>query len=305
MPGKTPLLTISDVLRAASRNLQPKRITCSADKNLGQLEAELLLSHVLKKERTWLFAHDDEVLSKTSLGRFKELVVRRLKHEPIAYLTGVRDFYGLEFHVTKSTLIPRSESEMLVDLVREKLFPEPSLTDLVWDVGTGSGALAISIASTIHPRNVIASDISSKALATAKQNAKTLNVKNVTFLKADLLDATARRMFEKHRNARLVIVANLPYLPTSDKKKLTPDVVKFEPSSALFVGKDGTELIEKLLRQLATYDIHFSSAFFEFDPPQAKKLRMLVKKLFPKATVKIHKDLAKRERVLEISTRKA
>ncbi|MFH1620852.1 MAG: hypothetical protein ABIB04_02085, partial [Patescibacteria group bacterium] len=95
--------------------------------------------------------------------------------------------------------------------------------------------------------------------------------------------------------------ANLPYLPLSDKKKLDADVVKYEPENALFAGQDGTLLIEKFLRQLAAFDIHFASAFFEFDPPQAISLRRLARSLFPHAKIWIHKDLAKRNRILEIT----
>jgi release factor glutamine methyltransferase len=302
MPGKTPQPTVAAALKTAAAQLQPQIISCATDKSLGELEAEILLAHTLKRDRAWLFAHSDSKLTTQSSKLFRSLVSRRTKHEPIAYITGEKDFYGHTFQVNRSTLIPRPESELLVDLARKTLFPEPSADDLVWDVGTGSGALAISIASHIAPRRVLATDVSIKALATARRNAKHLNVTNVTFLKANLLDTTVRSKLQAQSSKalRLVIVANLPYLPTSDKKKLDTDVVKFEPSSALFVGKDGTELIEKFLRQLATFDVHFSSAFFEFDPPQTKILKQLAKELFPHAKVKIHKDLAHRDRVLEL-----
>ena len=301
MTGKTKRPTVHALLRKAAMELKPKRITCAADKDLGELEAEILLARVLKCDRIWLFAHSSFQLPASSFQRFRTLVSRRKKHEPIAYILGEKEFYGLPFTVNRSTLIPRSESELLVDLARQALFPEPSLTDLVWDVGTGSGAIALAVAKHIGRRRVLATDISTKALATAKQNAKRLKLKNVTFAQADLLTPNLMGIFERIRERRLVIVANLPYLPTSDKKKLAADVVKYEPSTALFVGKDGTELIERFLRQLAALDIHFTSAFLEYDPPQTKKLRALARNLFPHATIRIHKDLAKRDRVLEIT----
>ena len=300
MTGKTKGTTIGELLKKAATDLKPKRITCAADKDLGDLEAEILLAHVLKKDRTWLFAHPDFQLPTSSSTLFRTLISRRKKHEPIAYILGEKEFYGLPFKVNRSTLIPRPESELLVDLARKALFPNPSLSDVVWDVGTGSGAIAIAVARHIGERRVFATDISTKALTVAKQNARRLKIKNVTFLKADLLTPSLIRLFVRMRDKRLIIVANLPYLPTKDKKKLTPDVVKYEPSDALFTGKDGTELIEKFLRQLATFDVHFASAFLEYDPPQTKKLRALARSLFPHATVRIHKDLAKRDRVLEI-----
>lgn len=301
MSSKTPSPTVRDLLMSAAKRLQPRCITCAADHDLGRFESEVLLAHVLKKDRTWLHAHDTDPVTTPKVTRFTSLVTRRVKREPIAYILGEKDFYGHPFIVDRRVLIPRPESEMLVELVAQKLFPEPNSNDLVWDVGTGSGAIAISVAKKITPRKVLATDISTKALTVAKKNAQRLKTKNIQFLKANLLAPTIIRLFERIRDGRLVIVANLPYLPDADKKRLDLDVVKYEPGSALFSGRDGLKLIEKFLRQLASFDIHFSSAFFEYDPPQTKKLRALAKSLFPKAKLKVHKDLAKRDRVFEIT----
>lgn len=301
MTGKTTRITVQAAIRTAANELKPKRITCVEDKNIGEFEAEILLAHVLKQDRPWLFSHPEALLRAPKYRQFHKLVSRRKKHEPIAYLVGEKEFYGLPFRVNRHTLIPRPESELLVDLARKSLFVEPSLGDLVWDVGTGSGAIATSIAHHITPRQVLATDISIETLRVARANARRLTQTNIHFLKADLLAPSIRHFLHKKHPIRLIIVANLPYLPTSDKRKLASDVVCFEPSGALFVGSDGTELIEKLLRQLAAFDIHFASAFFEFDPPQATKLKKLASLLFPHAEIVIHRDLAQRNRVLEIS----
>jgi len=301
MPDKSPHPTIRDLLALAAKDLQPKRIVCEADRAVGRLEAEVLLSFVLKKERTWLRVHDEIRLTAAQAKRFRHLVLRRTRHEPVAYILGEKEFYGLRFRVNQNVLIPRPESELIVDRVREILKREPSSHDLVWDVGTGSGAIALAIAKHIAPRNVIASDISSKAIPIAKRNAQDLKITNVAFAKADLLDATMRQLLEKKKAKRLIITANLPYLPLSDRSRLAKDVVGFEPSTALFARKNGLELIEKLLRQLASFDIHFESLLIEYDPPQTKKLRAMARSFFPKHHLKIHKDLAKRDRVLEIS----
>lgn len=301
MIGKIRPATIRDVLRPASEDLKPKRIACAADHDLGRLEAEILLAHVLKKDRTWLHAHDTDRIAAAKLKQFRVLVARRKKHEPVASIVGQKEFHGHAFLTARGVLIPRPESELLVELADKTLFRNPSRHDLVWDVGTGSGAIAIAIAKEIAPRTVLATDISPAALALAKKNARRLGAKNVTFLKADLLDANVRRMLEKKKPARLVIVANLPYLPESDRKKLEPDVVNYEPASALFAPKGGLGLIEKLLRQISSFDIHVASFFLEYDPPQTKKLRALAKSFFPKATVRVRKDLAGRDRVLEIT----
>ena len=129
----------------------------------------------------------------------------------------------------------------------------------------------------------------------------------MTFLKADLLDSSVLRTLDRYRLPstvyRLIITANLPYLPMGDRKRLEPDVTKYEPGSALFTSHGGLALIEKFLRQLASFDVHFASAFLEFDPPQVKRIRLLARSLFPHSTLRIHKDLAKRDRVLEITNR--
>ncbi|MEO5928091.1 MAG: peptide chain release factor N(5)-glutamine methyltransferase [Patescibacteria group bacterium] len=301
MPDKSPHLTVRVVLGHAAKCLQPKRIVCDEDRNLGLLEAELFLSHLLKKDRTWLRIHDSSRLSSTVSRLFSQMVARRMKHEPVAYILGTKEFYGLPFRVDKRVLIPRPESELIVERVLEILKRKPTTGDLAWDIGTGSGAIALAIAKEIAPRHVLASDISMGAITVAKQNARSLKIKNVSFIKANLLDASARRQLEKINPLRLVVTANLPYLPLSDKKKLDKDVVAFEPTNALFAKQNGLELIEKLLRQLASFDIHFDTLLLEYDPPQTKTLRALARSIFPKAKLTIHKDLAGRDRILKLT----
>lgn len=118
MPDKIKPQTIQELLQKAAAGLQPQKITCAADKSLGLLEAEILLAHVLKRDRAWLIAHAEGAVSRTALKRFHSLVARRKKHEPVAYILGEKEFYGLRLRVTPAVLIPRPESELLVDLVR-------------------------------------------------------------------------------------------------------------------------------------------------------------------------------------------
>ena len=301
MTDKPQPKPIRESLQQAAKELQPTRITCSTDLDVGLLEAELLLAYVIGKDRTWLRIHDDTLLTTTQSRRFRALVRRRQKHEPIAYLIGTKEFYGLPFFVNRHVLIPRPDSELLIDLTRKSLSSEPRATDLVWDVGTGSGAVALAIATRIAPRQVLATDISAQALRVAKKNALSLQQSNVTFVQANLLDTKLRHWLKQHTYKKLIIVANLPYLPIDDKKKLEPDVVQYEPANALFARKDGTALIECLMKQLATSNIRFTSAFFEYDPPQTKKLRTLAKQMFQQTRIRVHKDLAGKNRVIEIS----
>ncbi len=292
------MMNIRDAIVIASHRLRPRRITCAADKNLGRLEAEILLAHVLNTDRVWLLAHSDVRLLTLNSRRFERLITQREQHMPIAYILGEKEFYGLPFNVTRDVLIPRPETEMLVELALSSVLANGGGGD-VWDVGTGSGCVAITIAKHLPRAQVVATDVDERALAIAKRNARLNRVTHITFLKANMLDANVRRYFEQTHPTFLTIVANLPYLPLSDRR--TADVAKYEPPDALFAGKTGRELIETFLRQLAAFDLHFTSIFLEFDSPQSKKLRAFAKELFPRARITIHADLAGRDRVLVIS----
>jgi len=153
MTGKRSNI-VRNVLDATSRDLQPKRVACAFDRGLGHLEAEILLCHVLKKDLAWLLTNPSYQLPATSYKSFRRLVSRRKRHEPVAYIIGHRGFFGEDFLTDKRALIPRPETELLVELVLDKLRHEPTSRDLVWDVGTGSGAVAISIAKSNAPRKV-------------------------------------------------------------------------------------------------------------------------------------------------------
>lgn len=301
-------MTTSEALRDAAQKLQPKKIVCDLDRDVGRLEAEILLAHVLKRDRAWLLAHPSSPLPAPSYSLFGRLVSRRANHEPVAYILGRKEFYGRDFKVTPDVLIPRPETELMVDLIKTLTLAKREPEEVcIWDLGTGSGALAVTLAKELDGSTVLATDISPKALAVARRNAKTYNAKNASLLVADLLDAKvlARLRQASKKFPALVIAANLPYLPSSDKKVLDADVVEFEPSEALFAGKDGLALIKKFLAQLARHrgSLGFKtiSAYLEFDPPQAAELKRQTKKLFPKAKTEIHKDLAERNRVFVLS----
>jgi len=333
-----PFMTISAAITKTSAKLQPKRISCAEEKNLGRLEAEILLSHALKRDRVWLLAHPAEKISTADFRRFSHLVSRRLKHEPIAYILGKKEFFGRDFIVTPDVLIPRPETELMIETIisdhpvlpapeelpagrilsrgcvrdrlkrapQARIRPAGSSSPLVLDIGTGSGAIAITLAKELPQAKVIATDNSTPALKIARQNAKLNTTNNITFIKANLLDEKVLDGLNKEsaKHDTLIIAANLPYLPESDKKILDPDVIKFEPSQALFTGRDGLELIIKLLDKIAfnRHELPFRhiAIYLEFDPPQAPKLKKLAKTLFPSAQIEIKKDLAKRHRLLSI-----
>jgi release factor glutamine methyltransferase len=271
-------------------------------------EAELLLAHALNRERTWVLAHPEAPLPARAAKKFAGLVARRQTHEPMAYLLGYADFFGRRFKTDARALIPRPETEELVERALHAIRTHPAHS-LVIDVGTGSGAMAISIKASAPSAAVIATELEARTLTLAKQNARHLLKKNaaIRFVKANLLAssvqkavlAAARAMHPK----QLILVANLPYLPKADKKRLSADVVKFEPAKALFAENEGNAEILKCLSQLNALQktLHLPvAAFFEFDPPQAKTLATAAAKIFPHGSIRVEKDLCGRDRILEI-----
>jgi release factor glutamine methyltransferase len=208
--------------------------------------------------------------------------------------------------VTPDVLIPRPETELIVELALKEQRNHHSRS-VIWDVGTGSGAIAITLSKELENKipapYVIASDVSKAALKVARANAKRHHA-HVTFIAADLLNNRIQSELREAEGTSLLITANLPYLPNSDKKILAPDVIKFEPSSALFSGKEGLDLTTKFLDQIEENCRHWGfkhiTILVEFDPPQAKKLLRLAKILFSSAKIAIHKDLAGRHRVLVV-----
>lgn len=297
---------LSELIRTTAPLLQPKKIVCDADRDLGFFETQTILAHILNVDRIWLTTHSEYQLTKKQLQQFNKLIKRRQKHEPIAYLFGTKEFYGRNFLVNKYTLIPRPETELLIDLVKQhinrSIFPKPTS---IWDVGTGSGIIAITLAHEIPSAKILATDISTRALTIAKKNAKQQKVHSrINFLKQNLVQPQAFRWLKQHakrEQSELFIVANLPYLPLSDKRKLEPDVIRFEPASALFAKEQGLGLIKQFLGQISRHaeewgytKIHL---FFEYDPPQTPELVELIQKLFPKTKPRIERDLAGRDRV--------
>jgi release factor glutamine methyltransferase len=200
-------------------------------------DAELLLTHTLKKNRVWLLAHDDELLSDELFLSYTELLARRRRGEPIQYITGETEFYGLPFHVTQDVLIPRPETEHLVEKVIELAarFQQPRIVD----VGAGSGAIAVALAHKLPHAQITATDISSRALAVARKNVK-LNEVDLRFLEGDLLAPVAGERFE-------IVVSNPPYVPETDRATLSVEVREYEPGLALFAGDDGLDVYRRLI----------------------------------------------------------
>ena len=201
------------------------------------IDAEVLARHVLGWDRARLFAHGREPAPDGFTSQFDDAIARRAEREPVALIVGVREFWGRDFAVTRATLVPRPETELIVE---EALRCLPAGPATIVDIGTGSGCLAVTLAADRPAVRAIATDISHEALLVAAANARTHGVdRRVHFIRTDLADALAVRAE--------VIVSNPPYVPSG--AALPPDVLGYEPATALFAGPDGLEVIERLLRQ--------------------------------------------------------
>lgn len=200
-------------------------------------DADVLLMHTLKKSRAWLMAHGDELLSDELFLSYTELLERRRRGEPIQYITGETEFYGLPFRVTPEVLIPRPETEHLVEKVIELAarFEQPRIVD----VGTGSGAIAVALAHEWLSAVITAIDLSRSALAIARENAKRNEV-DLRFLDGDLLAPVDGECFE-------IVVSNPPYVPSGDRATLSVEVREYEPALALFAGDDGLDVYCRLI----------------------------------------------------------
>lgn len=201
------------------------------------LEAQLLLQHVLNVNRAWLIAHENEALSPENFTQFQQLIERRKNGEPIAYILGYREFFGIKLKVTPDTLIPRPDTETLVEAALEKISKNQSSN--VLDLGTGTGAITLAIAKNRPNAQVTAVDFSENALNVARENAEELNIQNVTFLQSDWFSALENKRFD-------VIASNPPYIEENDVHVSQGDL-RFEPKSALTSGVDGLDDIRKII----------------------------------------------------------
>ncbi len=254
---------------------------------LERIDARLLLQHVTGWTREQLLAHPEWEVGVAELARFEHLVARRAAAEPMAYLLGEREFYGRTFKVDARALIPRPETELLVDLglaALQRLGPSR-----VVEVGTGCGAVAVSL-SLEAALAVVATDLSMDALELARENACALGA-NVRFVQCDLLRGIAGPVD--------VLLANLPYVP--DARPLPADVIDYEPHVALFGGVRGTELIERLLHQARESMAPGGEIAVELDEEeQAQPVATVARELYGSARVTVERDAGGYDRVVRV-----
>ncbi len=220
-------------------------VQAASDLDEARLQAELLYGEAAGLDRARVLAAGSEVPATDVLNRFDALLDRRLRHEPLAYILGRREFYGLTFEVGPGVLVPRPETETLVEAALAAIREHPNARRLVRvaDVGTGSGAIAISLAKHAPTAKVFALDASTEALAIAGRNARRLGVlERIVLLAGDLLEAISEPLD--------VVVANLPYIPTSELDALPEAIRAYEPRMAVDGGEDGLDLYRRLFEQL-------------------------------------------------------
>lgn len=215
----------------------------SAELLVSRIDARFLLQSVLNVEAAFLIAHADLLLGAEQIRRFQQLLARRIEGEPVAYLTGEKGFYDLVFEVTPDVLVPRPETELLVEIALSKI-PLGQQCNIL-DLGTGSGAIAVTIAKHRPDAQVTAVDISSAALVVARKNAEKYAIKNIAFVEADWFSGFSSEKFA-------VIVANPPYITLGDPH-LEEDGLRFEPFIALTAQENGLECICKIIIQAPDY----------------------------------------------------
>jgi release factor glutamine methyltransferase len=272
-------------LRRASQTLAQ---ACSEE---ASLEAELLLSHALGTDRTHLFQRLSDELSHDAESAFDALIQRRLAHEPTPYILGRKEFYGLDFEITPAAIIPRPETETLVELVLAfvRAIPASRSRLRVLDAGVGCGAIAVSLAVNLPPSvDVAATDVSPEGLALARRNAERHSVADrIRFLEGDLLQPLDGPVD--------VIAANLPYVRTGDFDGGPPEIREHEP-------RLGLDLIRRLLRDAPSHLKPGGALFAEIGDRHGKATRALATDAFPTAHIDVKQDLSGLDRVLVVGT---
>lgn len=281
-----------------------KTVSLKYLKNTPSLDGDILLSWSIKKPKEFVLIHPEYKLSLHEMLRFFYASKKYQHGLPIAYITHHKEFFGLDFFVNRHTLIPRPDTELMVEEVIKEI--KNSSLDITgsWliDVGTGSGCIPIAIAKNIKEIKIVATDISTGALKIARKNARTHNV-SIEFLHGNLLEPVIKLFKSFPTNSELIITANLPYL-TKEQFQNEPSI-QHEPYQALVADENGLALYKELLQQITQLLLPTIqknkikiTCFFEIDPSQALTITKLIHSFFPTTAVEIKKDLAKRDRLV-------
>ena len=254
------------------------------------IEAEILFEYATGITFAQQIAYPEKKILNWLSKKYLKLIQKRASGIPLAYLIGEQEFYGFKFKVTPDVLIPRPDTEILIETILKTI--EPNFNGKIIDLGTGSGCIAITLAKKLSKAQIQATDISSKALKIARKNAR-LNKVKIKFRHNNLLE----NIFEDYD----IIVANLPYIGQSEKKFISQEVLNYEPHLALFDGSaDGLNLYRKLLQQIKTRAKKPCLIFWEIGFKQADEIKKMIAEFFPQAEISFFKDLVGIQRVVKI-----
>jgi release factor glutamine methyltransferase len=262
------------------------------------LDTRLLLEQILQVSHTYMVAHGDDVLTAVQTQQYRSFIDRAVAQEPIPYITGTAPFYGLDFYVTPAVLIPRPETEQLVELAVLWAKTKPSCH--IVDVGTGSGCIPVVLACQLSDARITAVDISAEALTVARQNAATHAPNRINFHHGDLLAP----FWETPLAGKIdLMTANLPYITNTEWTMLDDGVKLYEPSLALKGGEDGLTMIRKLLQQATSLLSATGAIFLEIGWQQGKTAVHTATTYFPNAQIDLIQDYGGRDRIVTIKQR--
>lgn len=277
-------IIVSDALKSA------KKIFIDAKIDTPGLDAEVLLAEVLHADRLSLYVHPEKILTDEEISRFENFVERRAKKIPVAYITGKKEFFGMNFFVTPEVLIPRPDTEILVQFVINALKNFSGGVKIA-DIGTGSGAICISILKNLPNATAATVDISPGAIEVAKRNAENLQVADrINFFPGNMFEPLSGKKFD-------CIVSNPPYIPTDEIKNLQPEV-KTEPKIALDGGADGLNFYRQLVKVAPDFLLPNGFFVFEIGIGQAEEVKKIIRRDEKFCEIKILKDLSGIDRVV-------
>lgn len=281
-------LTLNQAIRVAAEKLAQAGVATA------RLDAEVLLSHIVKRDRAWIITHIHDSLDEGYRALFEKAIARRTKREPLQHIIGKQEFWGLDFIVTPDVLIPRPETELVVEsaIKTARDMPAPVIIDLC----TGSGCIAVSLATALPAGRFFAVDISEKALAIARENARGHGVSDrIRFLEGNLF----RPLEELDVRGRVdMIVSNPPYVRSTELNGLQAEVRDYEPETALIAGPDGTEIHQRIISAAPEYLRQHGTLIMEMGMGQAETLARMFKATDAYNPVEILKDLAGIDRVI-------
>jgi release factor glutamine methyltransferase len=252
--------------------------------------AEFLLRQILGVSKTYLISYPNRKLNFVQEAKFRRWVGKRANHQPVWYITGKIEFYGQDFFVNKNVLIPRPETEIILEKVIKKSFGIRNKSIL--DVGTGSGAIVLTLAKKLPGNKYFASDLSPEALKVARKNAKNLKLQ-VEFKEGDLFGPWVGQKFD-------LVLANLPYVPHEDMNTLAYDLIHYEPRLALDGGVEGLEVYKRFFEELPDFLNKKAKVYCEIGDKQGQAVLVMAKRAFPEAKIELMADYAEHDRIVII-----